>query len=169
MEWVPFPHKEYLRRTSRAALSRMRSMLISSELLSKELCESLNGFPSEQNIIGSAIDDSRAMQLRLNILIKHEAFRDLTDQSADPIEVLRIDRIPIVDAAILLMANKAQEIAFWRYLLLVCDLADLSDIRPLYETSLGEAERLDEWLRRAFETLVVDQLHLSGVLSAAPP
>ena len=168
MEWVPFPHKEYLRRTSSAALSRLRSMRVSSELYLNELRDSLNGFPSEQSLVTSAIDDSRALQLRLNILIKHDAFLDVKDLSTDHIAVSHIDMIPIVDTAIILMAHKAQEIACWRYLLLVCDLAELSDIRPLYETSLEEAERLDGWLRRAFETLAVHQLQLSGVLSADP-
>ncbi|WP_398473575.1 hypothetical protein [Tardiphaga sp.] len=81
---------------------------------------------------------------------------------------LQTDNPLLVDWTCQLLAYKAQETAYWRYMLLVCDLADLSDLKPLYEVSLADAQTFEDWLGRAFETLAVRQLEMAGVLSANP-
>jgi hypothetical protein len=168
MVWT-FPHKEYLRQTSGVAIRQLRSVHAPVSLCLAALDAALTNFPVERDCIRSAINTSRKLGDRLQFLAAHEALRD---EASPPVELARpalnTDDATIVDWTCQLLAYKTREIAYWRYLSLVCDLADLSELRPLYEASLADAERFEDWLRRAFETLAVHQLQLAGVLSAAP-
>lgn len=157
MEGTPFSHKEYLRRTSAAAMRQIRSVQRPLSHCLAELDAALTRFPVERGYFKSAMNAAKELDDR--ILAAQEALPDQVTPSLEPsIRDLSGDECQLVDRTCQLLAYKAQEIAYWRYLLLVCELADLSDLRPLYEASLAEAEHFEGWLRRAFETLAVNQL-----------
>lgn len=167
MVWTPFPHRKYLVRTSAAAINRIRSAQVPAKLCLEALDAALTNFPLEQACIRSAMDAAIELNERLAILAANETLRDQPaafQESSN--EDLKPDVTPIIYWTSRLLAHKAHEIACWRYLLLVCELADLSDLRPLYEASLADAQSFEDWLRRAFETLAVNQLEMDGVLSA---
>jgi hypothetical protein len=170
MAWTPFPHRDYLRESFLPVLARLRVLQAGEiELLEGLRCR-LESSPTELRYVEDAIVNSRRQRVRLSTVQTHPVFRLLSDvPDACITSKVGVDEWGIVRLALTLAASKTEEVGYWRYLNLICELADLADIKPLLEATLSDAEKFDDWLRRAFETLAVRQLQCVGVLSTSNP